>query len=340
MMKVDKMYFKIKEGRLNSWLSGLKFQEMNVKNILPAGLILLFCILGSNNVVAQQDPMYTQYMFNTQTINPAYAGTWESIGLMAVARQQWLGFNDAPRTYTFTLQAPLRNERVGLGLNVISDKIGLEKRFGFYGDYSYKLKIDDKNNLRLGLKAGFTNYSNNLEEYSLYPDGVDDPLFQGEIDNKFMPNFGAGAYLYGRRYYVGISVPKMIHNEFTNNYNNFSVQAEIRHYFLIAGLVLDLNDYLRFKPTILTKATEGAPLEFDLTASFLIADRLWLGGMYRTGDSFGFIAQWVFAQKLRIGYAIDFTTTSLRNHHNGSHEIMVSYELTTLAEKYISPRFF
>jgi len=301
---------------------------------------MLVLVVAMNISFAQQDPMYTQYMFNTQTINPAYAGTWESIGFMALARQQWVGLEGAPKTYTFSFQAPLRNEKVALGLNVISDKVGLEKRFSLFADYSYLVKITEKTDLRLGLKGGFTNYSNNLQAYQLYPDGLTDPLFQGEIDTKFMPNFGVGAFLYNKNYYVGFSIPKIVHNDFKNNFNNYSVQAEMRHYFLIAGVVLDLNEWLAFKPTFLTKATVGAPIEFDFSANFLIIERLWLGAMYRTGDSFGFIAQWVFDKKLRVGYAVDFTTTKLQNYHSGTHEIMVSYELKFLSEKFVSPRYF
>jgi type IX secretion system PorP/SprF family membrane protein len=315
-------------------------KKMKSKLNIIKGLGMLVLVVAMNTSFAQQDPMYTQYMFNTQTINPAYAGTWESIGFMALARQQWVGFEGAPQTYTFSFQAPLRNERVALGLNAISDKVGLEKRFSLFGDYSYMVRITERTNLRLGLKGGFTNYSNNLQAYQLYPDGLSDPLFQGEIDTKFMPNFGVGAFLYNKNYYVGFSIPKLIHNDFKNNFNNYSVQAEMRHYFLIAGVVFDLNEWLAFKPTFLTKATVGAPIEFDFSANFLLTERLWLGAMYRTGDAFGFIAQWVFDKKLRVGYAVDFTTTKLQNHHSGTHEIMVSYELKFLSEKFVSPRYF
>jgi len=311
-----------------------------MKSNIIKGLGIVALLMVINTSFAQQDPMYTQYMFNTQTVNPAYAGTWESVGFIALGRQQWVGMDGAPETFTFSVQSPLKNENVALGLNLISDKVGLEKRFGLYADYSYKIKMNEKTNLRLGLKGGFTNFSNNFNEYILYPNGQVDPLFQGEVDQKFMPNFGVGAFLYNKRYYVGLSIPKIIQNDFDNNYNNYSVKAELRHYFLIAGVVFDLNEYLKFKPTFLTKATPGAPVEFDFSANFLIKERLWLGAMLRTGDSFGFIAQWVFDKKLRIGYAVDFTTTKLQNYHNGSHEIMVSYELKFLNEKFVSPRYF
>ena len=306
----------------------------------------MFMVASGLSSEAQQDPMYTQYMFNTQTINPAYAGTWDALSFMVLGRQQWAGLEGAPQTYTFSMQAPLKNERVALGLNLISDKIGLEKRFYMFGDYSYLLPINEGMKLRLGLKGGFTNYSNNLSEYQTNApgSGIVDPTFQGEIDQKFAPNFGIGGFLYGKKYYVGLSIPKVINTEFENNYNNFSVSAELRHYFLMAGLIVDLGENLKFKPTMLTKATFssdfGAPVQLDLTASFLIKERFWLGAMYRTGDSFGFIAQWIIDKKMRIGYAYDYTTTNLQNFHSGSHEIMVSYELRFLKEMFASPRYF
>jgi type IX secretion system PorP/SprF family membrane protein len=313
----------------------MKF-KLNIKK----GLGILVLVILAHASYAQQDPMYTQYIFNTQTINPAYTGTWESLSFMVLARQQWAGWDGAPQTYTFSMQAPMNNEKVALGLNVISDNVGKEKRFGLYGDYSYRVKVTQNTNLRMGLKAGFTNYSNNLQSYELLP-GVNDPMFQGDLSNKFIPNFGAGLFLYNQRYYVGLSVPKMLHNEVEGeNPNNLSVQAELRHYFLEGGLVFDLGEDLKFKPTFLTKATWGAPVQFDFTANFLLKEKLWLGAMFRTRDAYGFIAQWIFADKLRVGYAIDFSTTNLQNYHNGTHEIMISYELRTLKELVVSPRYF
>jgi type IX secretion system PorP/SprF family membrane protein len=319
---------------------------MKTKLSIVKGLFILLMVAAGLTSKAQQDPMYTQYMFNTQTINPAYAGTWEALSFMTLARQQWAGLEGAPQTYTFSMQAPLKNERVALGLNLISDKVGLEKRFYVFADYSYLLPINEGMKLRLGLKGGFTNYSNNLSEYQTNApnSGIVDPAFQGEIDQKLAPNFGIGSFLYGKKYYVGFSIPKIINSSFENNYNNLSVSAELRHYFLIAGLVFDLGENLKFKPTMLAKATftseSGAPAELDLTASFLIKDKFWLGAMYRTGDSFGFIAQWIIDKKLRIGYSYDYTTTALQNFHSGSHEIMVSYELRFLKEMFASPRYF
>ena len=312
---------------------------MKIKLHINRGLVILILILATNASFAQQDPMYTQYFFNTQTINPAYTGTWESMGFMALARQQWASWDGAPETYTFSFQSPLKNEKVALGFNVISDKLGFEKRFGVFADYSYMVRLGETAKLRMGLKGGFTNYSNNLVEYTLYP-GVNDPFFQGEIDNKFRPNFGVGLFLNGQKYYLGVSSPKLLQNNFESNYNNYSVQAEMRHYFISGGLVFDLGENIKFKPTFLTKAAWNAPVQVDLTANFLFREKLWLGGSYRTNDAIGLIAQWIFNNKLRIGYAYDYSITKLQNYHNGTHEIMISYEMRFLKEFVVSPRYF
>lgn len=297
----------------------------------------LFLVMAAITVNAQQEPTYTQFMFNTQTVNPAYAGTWGTTGFMALAREQWTGIDNAPSTQTFTFQT-LHKEKVGLGLNVIMDKFGLEKRFSAFGDYSYLVKLDDELNLRMGLKFGFSSYSNNLSEYTVID--PNDPRFQGEIQQNFMPNFGVGAFMYKDKYYLGLSVPKILQNNIENNYNNFSTQAEIRHLFLMGGYVFNLSDNLQFKPTFLGKITAGAPAQVDFTTNFLIANRVWLGAMYRTGDAFGALAQWIISNKLRLGYSVDFTTSKLRGYQNGTHEVMISYEFSKIKEKVLATRYF
>ncbi|MBN1819722.1 MAG: type IX secretion system membrane protein PorP/SprF [Prolixibacteraceae bacterium] len=311
-----------------------------IKRLVSLKSVILISLLSMvYSGFAQQDPGYTQYMFNQQTVNPAYVGTWESIGFMALTRKQWVGFEGAPSTQTLAFQTPLQKENVGLGLTVVNDQIGKEKRFSLAADYSYKVKLTNDISLRLGMKGGFTNYSHDLTQYQLDSQNTPDQMYQGEIDQKFMPNVGIGAFLHSKKFYLGFSVPKLIQNEFKDN-ENFSTYAEMRHFFLTGAYVFDLNESIKFKPTFLTKAAIGSPVQLDLSANFLLKEKFWLGAMYRTGDSFGFIAQWVFDKKLRIGYAIDFTTTNLRNYHDGVHEIMVSYELNFLKTRVASPRYF
>jgi len=316
-----------------------KIITMNLTSNSLQRLLILTLLLIAQVSRAQQDPMFTQYNFNTQTINPAYAGTWESMGFLVLGRYQWVGMEGAPTTYTFSLQTPTRNKNVALGLNVVNDKVGREQRLGLFGDYSYRLRIGDESFLRLGLKMGVTNYNNNLSLYAQNDEDGRDPAAEGETDARYAFNYGVGAFLYSERYYVGFSVPKIINNKFENSTSNLSTTAEMRNFFLTAGYVANLSEDIKFKPTFLAKTIYGAPVEFDFTANFLLRNKFLLGAMYRTGDSYGFIAQWIFDKKLRIGYAIDFTTTPLQSFHNGSHELMVSYELG-LKRKWTSPRMF
>ena len=291
----------------------------------------------ANIAQGQQDPMFTQYNFNTQVFNPAYAGTWKSLGFIVLGRNQWVGMEGAPRTYTFSLQSNTKNNKVGLGLNMVSDRIGMEKRLSLFGDYSYGFQVSENSLLRLGLKFGVSSYQNNLSEYTQFP-GELDPTLQGDINNHYMPNFGVGAFLLSENYYIGFSIPKILKNTIDNNYNNLT-QNVIRNLFLIAGYVFNLSEYLQFKPTFLTKAAIGQSVQFDFTANFLLGEKVWLGAMYRTGDAFGLIAQWIFDKKLRIGYSFDFTTSELQKFNNGTHEVMVSYEIS-IKREYSNPRMF
>jgi type IX secretion system PorP/SprF family membrane protein len=288
---------------------------------------------------AQQEPLFTQYYFNTQTINPAYAGSWDNLGFMVLGRHQWVGMEGAPTTYTFSFQTPTKFENVALGLNIMSDRAGFEKRLMLNADYSYRLRVNRKTSLRLGIKAGVTSYSNNFAEYTGYPGDPVDPAFMSEADIRFMPNFGIGAYLSTTEYYLGLSMPKILNTDFRQNYNNYSTWAEIRHLFLTGGMVFELSDDVKLKPTFLSRFVWGAQPVVDLSANFLLRDRIWLGANWRTGDSFGLIAQWIFDNQLRIGYGVDFATNRLRAVHSGTHEVMVSYEIG-IKRRWSSPRMF
>jgi type IX secretion system PorP/SprF family membrane protein len=306
------------------------------EQIIKWTLILVLTAL-SRFSYGQQDPMYTQYNFNTQTINPGYAGTWESLGFMVLGRYQWVGMDGGPRTYTFSVQSPTGNQKVAWGLDVISDKIGQEQHLSLMGDYSYRLRVGERSFLRLGLKAGVTHYSNPLTKYIQNPDET--PETYENIDSKYLPNFGVGAFLYSDRYYLGLAVPKIMETDFSKSNSNYSSYSEMRHFYLQGGYVFELSHDLKFKPTFLTKATIGSPVELDLTGNFLIMDKFWLGAMYRTGDSYGFLAQWVIDKKLRLGYSVDFTTTRLQSYNNGSHELMISYEIGS-RKRWSTPRMF
>jgi type IX secretion system PorP/SprF family membrane protein len=308
-------------------------------NKIRKALVVVIILLGTFVAKGQQDPMYTQYIFNLQTVNPAYAGFWDRMGVLALSRNQWVGFKGHPTTQTFSIQSPMRSQNVGVGFNAVLDKVGLEKRLTVNFDYAYKVLLSDVTFLRFGVKGGFTNYSNNLLAYEQYPDNQWDPLFQTNISNKFMPNFGFGLFLSSEDYYVSLSLPRIIQNKYESNTSNYSTSSDLRQIYLAGGLLFTLSDQVKFKPTIMTKCVVGAPFQLDVTANFLLAEKFWIGAMYRSGDAFGVITQWVVNNNLRFGYAHDFTVTDLSKYHHGVHEIMLSYEFSGLF-KVVSPRYF
>lgn len=305
---------------------------------IALGILFLF-ILSVTKSKAQQDPTFTQYYFNTQSINPAYVGTWDNTGFMVLGRHQWVGMSGAPTSYTFSFQTPTRSQNVALGLNVIADIVGYEKRFSLNFDYSYRVKITKNTNLRFGVKGGITSYSNNLTNYTGYPGDPADPMFMSDINNKLMPNFGVGAFINNKEFYVGLSSTQIFKIDTKDNYSNFSTNGELRHFYLMGGYVFELSERLSFKPTFLARYNFGSSMLVDLTANFLLGEKVWLGANYRTGDSFGFIAQWIFDNKLRIGYAIDYSISKLHSFNYATHEVMVSYELPAWS-KLRSPRMF
>ena len=160
------------------------------------------------------------------------------------------------------------------------------------------------------------------------------------IENKFMPNVGAGLFRSSPKYYVSFSIPRLIQNSFNENTGNFSAMSEIRQYYLVGGMVFSLSDKVKFKPAFMTKATVGTPLQYDISANFLLAEKFWIGAMYRSGDAFGAIAQWIINSRFRIGNAADFTITDLRHYHQGIQEVMISYEIAFTKKSFVSPRYF
>lgn len=307
--------------------------------------IVLVFVLTTWSLISnsQQAPMYTHYMNNTLSVNPAYAGSREVLTLTALHRSQWVGFDGAPVTQTFTAHSPLRNEHIGLGLTVMNDKIGPSNNTSAFVEYAYILKLNEKSKLAFGLSAGVNIYNANLNTLQL--DQQTDPSFQTNVNNHATPNFGFGAYYSRERFYAGISAPNLLQNSYLSNNQagtNTTTGKEQRHYFFIAGALIPFSENLAFKPTTLVKVTSGAPVQADLTASFIIVKRLLLGAMWRTGDSFGGLIGFDFTEQLHFGYSYDWSyglRTGTYNH--GSHELMLCYDILFLSKKQIhSPRNF
>ena len=281
-------------------------------------------------------------MFNAQVINPAYAGMWEKIGFTALVRKQWAGINRSPLTQVISIHSPTKNEFVGLGLNVVNDQFAREERLSSLGDYAYDVSVSPKTRLRLGLKFGFVNYKNPLTDYELYPDNQFDRAFEQDIDFKFLPNFGFGAFLYEEDYYVSFSIPKLVENEFIDNYNNYSTQSEIRTFYLAGGYVFRFNTLYHFviKPTAMVRATFGAPIQFDLAANFFVREKLWLGLMFRSGDAICGLAQWSVNDNLKVGFAMDITYTEIFPYQYGTYEFTLSYDMDFFGRSYVRAKYF
>ena len=299
--------------------------------------LLLFLFLKAYNARAQQDPMYSQYMFNIQAFNPAYAGSWDRLGLTILTREQWIGFNNNPSTQTISIQAPLYNNKVGAGLSLINDQTGSLRRMGFFMDYSYGIKLNKKTTLRLGLKAGITNYQNNYSSVVLV--NPEDPAFSMEPVSLLLPNFGVGAFLHAQKFYLGFSVPKLMQNE-----NDKAINViEMRYLTAIGGLVINVAKGIDIKPSFNVRYHTDGPLVADANLSFLFANKFWIGATYRTTNDLdlGVNANFIIGKNMRIGYAYDTSRNSgLSSIGSGTHEIMLSYEFQFKQTRFTSPRYF
>jgi len=305
-------------------------------------IILLIFLLITLKGSAQQDPIFTQYMYNGQIINPAYAGMWEKIGFTSLVRKQWAGINRAPLTEAISIHSPLGGRSVGLGLNVINDHYGREKKLSVLADYAFEVALTPRRRLRLGLKFGFVNYSNPLTEYKLYPDNEYDRAFAEDIDLSFLPNFGFGAFLYEDDYYIGLSIPKLVENEFKDNYHNYSTKAEIRTIYLNGGYVFKIYalNKIIFKPTLMIRASMNQPIQFDLAANVMLRDKLWLGIMLRSGNAICATTQWMMSNNLRLGFAMDITYNEIFPYQYGTYEFTIGYDLDFFGRSYIRAKYF
>jgi type IX secretion system PorP/SprF family membrane protein len=306
-------------------------------------ILVLVLTLGGLAIQAQQAPMYTHYMYNTLMINPAYAGSRDALTITALHRSQWAGFKGAPMIETLTLHSPIVNEHIGLGLSVSNDKIGPSNNTSVYVDFAYIMKLTEKSKLALGVSAGINILQANLSTLQL--DQQIDPVFLDNINNKVTPNFGFGAYYYRERFYAGVSVPYLLQNSYSvvklEDGSNL-IAKEKRHYFFIAGAMFNLAHNLAFKPTMFVKVAPAAPIQADLTASFVIMNKLSIGAMYRTGDAVGGLVGLDITDQLHLGYSFDWSfgvKTGMYNY--GSHEIVLRYDFIFNSKKQIhSPRNF
>ncbi|TDU39755.1 type IX secretion system PorP/SprF family membrane protein [Gelidibacter sediminis] len=313
---------------------------MNIKTLKYTLSSFLFCIGVIS--VAQQDPQYTQYMYNMSVINPAYATEGEDINVGVLYRSQWIGMEGAPTTGSLFVHVPLK-EKIQVGVSIINDQIGnVVNETNVYADFAYILNLGERTKLSLGLKAGATFYSTNFDGF-VYSDELPDPAFANNLSRTF-PNIGTGAYVYGDNYYVGFSVPNLLHSKHLENDSGIVTNgAEELHFFLTGGYVFDLNDNLKLKPAFMTKAVSGAPLSIDVTANMLINNKIEIGAGYRLEDALSGLVNFNISPSMRIGYAYDHTLSNLGKFNSGSHEIMILFDIDKLGKQKgydKSPRFF
>lgn len=300
--------------------------------------IALIALSFFTEVKAQQDPHYTQYMYNMSVINPAYAGSKESVSGGLLYRKQWVDIEDAPTTGTFFINSPV-GKNVGLGLSIISDKIGPVEENNFYGDFSYTLNLGGEHKLAFGVKAGMTMHKIDFNTiYGTLPDLGDDVFGQGNPSKTFF-NVGSGLFYYTSKYYVAFSIPNMIKSNYLD-FDGRKYGTEDLHYFLTGGYVFDLNPNLKFKPSAMVKSSFSAPASVDVSANFMMYDKLELGATYRLEDSFGAMVNFAITPSLRIGYAYDHIVSDLDIVTPASHEVMLLFDLNFPSKVSQSPRYF
>jgi len=313
----------------------------NIKTILfIRGVGFIFCLLAGMSlaVFSQQDPVYTQYMNNLLSIQPAYAGISGSLNITGISRAQWVGFEGAPNTNTLTISGPLRRFNVGLGLSIVNDKLGPIRQNGVYFDYAYHVKLRQDQYLSFGIKGGFNIFQANLTD--LIINNPNDLVFAYDVDPKFLPNVGVGVMWHSDRFFLGVSTPKILKNTIQSN-DTENVYREVLHFYGMGGYVFFLIDILKFKPTVLYRWAERTPSYVDFSGNFLLYDRVWIGATYRLENSYGLIFQFSVNNQLKFGYSYDQTTFHPTEVHSGTHEFMISYDFVySRRGRQVAPRYF
>lgn len=295
-------------------------------------------------VTAQQDPQYTQYMYNPIVVNPAYAGNRGVMSIMGLHRSQWVGLDGAPRTQTLSLHTPISNSRVGLGLSVVNDEIGPADETYAAADFSYTIPVGDDARLSFGIKGGVHLLNVDFTRLNIFNTG--DTRLQENVENRLSPTVGAGLYYHTERFYLGLSTPNLLQTDHFDSSNDSGattfVAQERVHFFGTAGYVFDLNDNIKFKPATLLKVVAGAPLQLDVTGNFLFNDKFTVGAAYRWSAAVSAMVGFQVSDQMLLGFAYDRETTELGNavFNDGSYELFARFELFNSYDRIITPRFF
>lgn len=305
-------------------------------------LILLFGVVFEQQSKGQETPWSLQYVTNMNTLNPAFVGIWDKAGALVSTRTNWVGINGAPLSQYLGYFTPVKDQRSGVGFNVMRLNTGLEKRLSITGDYSYQVRLDMYNYLRLGLRAGIINYDNDLAAYLQYPDRIPDPEFTSDIRFYNMTTFGVGGVFYNENLYISFSVPEIINNTFKVNQNDlYSSLARPKTAYLSGGYVFKLINNIRFRPNLLVVATIGKPVYVDLAGLLYLPSNLQVGANLRSLGSICFSLQYTFSNNIRIGYASDYAMISdIRKFQMGTYEFVVGYNFNLNKRRYSKPSYF
>jgi len=308
----------------------------HIRNILLTGTAVLAMV----QAYAQQEVMVSQYMFNGLFLNPAYAGSHGYVSSSLLHRAQWVQMDGAPRTSMMAIDGPLLNGKMGLGFSMVHDEIGISRDLDMSGHYAYHLRVGKKSRLSLGMRAGLSVYSARLNDLQYWDSN--DPVYQNNIQNQMVGKFGFGLYWYDATSYVGLSAPTIYaaDGSITMNAGSALDHYFTQHYYLQAGKVFPLGEYLDIKPSTVIKFQPEAPLQADVNCNLLYKERIWFGAGYRTGDAVVGMVEYQVTPQMRIGYAYDMTTSRLRTYSTGSHEVMLGIDFGKDLIKIKTPRYF
>ncbi len=299
-----------------------------------AAMLIAGCAL------AQQEVMVSQYMFNGLLLNPAYAGSHGYTSTSLLHRTQWMQMEGAPTTSVAAVDGSIMSGKMGLGLSIAHDRIGVSRDLDIGGHYAYHLKLSGRSRLSLGLRAGFSIYSARLTDLTFWDPS--DQVFQNDINDKLVGKFGFGIYWYDATSFVGISAPTLHATDRRIRLDRSGLNARYfqQHFYLQAGKVFPLGEYFDVKPSVMVKYLHNAPIEADVNCNLLYRERIWFGAGYRTGDALIWMLEYQIDRQVRIGYAYDMTTTRLRDHSTGSHEVMIGIDFGRELIKIKTPRYF
>ncbi len=284
---------------------------------------------------SQQDSQYTQYMNNTMNVNPAYAGSRGVMSVFGLHRTQWVGLDGAPVTNAVSINTPIENSNLGVGVSFINDRLGPTDENNISLDLSYSIKTSETYKLSFGVKGSADLFSFDSSKLNIY--SSDNSL--QSYNNKFSPNLGAGAYFHSDNSYLGLSIPNFFETKRYSD-NDYVVYKEKMNFYLIGGYVFDLSPNLKFKPAFLGKMVQGAPLQLDVSANFMLNDKFVLGAAWRWSAAASLMAGFQVNDGLFIGYGYDLDSTKLAHYNSGSHEIFLRFELFNRQSRIVSPRFF